>query len=74
MQRTLLVPFVGYAEKSEHVGWARGKYEGRYMQRVLVCRHEGRDRLEDLNGKEENNIKRGLKNKGWEDTAQDRDK
>lgn len=49
------------------------------MQRVLVCRPEGRDRLEDLSGREEDNIKTHLKHIGWEDVAltdeaQDRDK
>jgi hypothetical protein len=33
----------------------------RHMQRVLVRRHEGRDRLEDLSGRDEGNIKTDLK-------------
>jgi len=48
------------------------------MQRVLVRRPEGRDRLEELSGREEDNIKTDLKDIDWEDVAwtneaQDRD-
>jgi hypothetical protein len=45
----------------------------------LVGKIEGRDRLEDQSGREEDNIKTDLKDIGWEDVArtdeaQDRDK
>lgn len=49
----------------------------RHMQRVLVRRSEGRDHLEELSGRQEDNIKTDLKDIGWEvvawaDEAQDR--
>jgi hypothetical protein len=51
----------------------------RHAQRVLACRPEGKGRLEDLSGREEDNIKTDLKDIGWVDVAwtdeaQDRDK
>ena len=39
------------------------------MQRVQVRRHEGRDRLEDLSGRDEDNIKTDIKDICWEDVA-----
>jgi len=34
-----------------------------------MCRSEGRDRLEELSGREKDNIKTDLKDVGWEDVA-----
>jgi hypothetical protein len=39
------------------------------MQWVLVRGTEGRNRLQDLSGREEDNIKTDLKDTGWEDVA-----